>query len=875
MLCILSVSFATAPTNCQVYDKTGAALSSLSTIVFDLVGPLSLRCDQAVNRWSVSPSLPYTMHLNMTGGVISGQFISIAETTQYNFTAKNNDGSTSFLFNITVVECPYGEPLTVDLFYADFEVFTLFDGDKQVYYYEKSMDIRPSICLPYKTYKYTSLCKMGEKGWCYIRVTDKNGTVFTEFRAPEKQLVSGIFDMIPTSKPVISSEMNQVVVHVKQGVQIFFSASTMHTEFTFSPDLPSTVKFNGLLSSLTGSWKEKGVYTYNVTCSNAVGSDSLIFQVFVDMCGEPYKALGFYRHRTLSGEMMNVTDASGENLLSTEFTGGTYSELLCVMDGEYFIHMEGNGNSGWGKDSMFVHFQGDEIGEFAVPAGQHELNEKIVVKKLISTTDNWSFHLGDLSDDWKSKKYHEKNWKSGKSGEWGDFDESKIVLFRKQLNMDSNYGVMMMEVESDGYIELYVNGVLVWSQLIHNGIPHKLSLRGGVFDSKSIISIRLNQQSSFDNTIHFSMVMRPVLTSTVIRSENGLIEANPEGSRKEYMSYHAFDQRFDTFWLVDSLPATVTYMFGNASVAVNSIYLFVDDWFKTGIVDMSVEGVTAENKTVPLVSITTPSFLKNEAYREIRLNNDIAYAGYRLHFNGKRVGFIRIRDIRLRVSNNLICKKKIGISSLETGYTHYKKCPLGRVGIRQMRCCNIDNVATWVNDKSSCVSRFPENGIAFVDSWFRFTNVTLWNIEKNMDGLKEVIIDQLTVKKKEIGEVIIRDESTENDPTVTVMIRFELEEAIGDYVLSHMKEILPDLPRLFKEKMGTTISDASVECMKDPILYEPIHWGSIVGTILKDAVLAILTVLVTVYLMRPRSGVKSLSRKGTKKGDNQSLLQSE
>ena len=57
-----------------------------------------------------------------------------------------------------------------------------------------------------------------------------------------------------------------------------------------------------------------------------------------------------------------------------------------------------------------------------VPAGQHELNEKIVVKKLISTTDNWSFHLGDLSDDWKSKKYHEKNWKNGKSGEWVELE---------------------------------------------------------------------------------------------------------------------------------------------------------------------------------------------------------------------------------------------------------------------------------------------------------------------------------------------------------------------------------------------------------------------------------------------------------------------
>lgn len=92
-----------------------------------------------------------------------------------------------------------------------------------------------------------------------------------------------------------------------------------------------------------------------------------------------------------------------------------------------------------------------------------------------------------------------------------------------------------------------------------------------------------------------------------------------------------------------------------------------------------------------------------------------------------------------------------------------------------------------------------------MDSWFRLTNVTLWNEEKYVDGLNEVLVDQLTVKKKEIHMVWIRDESTENEAVVTVMLRFELEEAIGDYVLSHMKEMLPDIPRLFKEKMGSRI----------------------------------------------------------------------
>ena len=363
VILILSVSLAAVPANCQVYDKTGAALPSLSVVVYDVVGPLTLRCDQTVKQWSVSPPLPYTVGLNATEGVISGQFVDIMETTRYTFNATNDEGTTSFMFDITVLECPYGNPLAVEHFFSEGVEFTLFDGDKQVYYFKKNSGLRAAICLPYKTYKYSSICMKGQGGLCYIRVTDKNGMVFTEFRAPENQLYSGSFDMIPTSKPVISSETELVVRHIRDSVKIFFSASTMHTEFTFSPDLPSTVKFEGYLSSLTGFWKEKGVYTYNVTCSNAVGSDSFILQVFIDECSEPYQDFTFLRSRMAVGETMNVTDASGENLLSIEFTEWGYVGFLCLLEGEYFIHLEGNGNSGW-KDAVNIRSNNDDFGRY-------------------------------------------------------------------------------------------------------------------------------------------------------------------------------------------------------------------------------------------------------------------------------------------------------------------------------------------------------------------------------------------------------------------------------------------------------------------------------------------------------------------------------
>ena len=864
-----------------------------------MVGPITLRCDQRNVKWSVSPAFPYSIRLDEDEGLINGQVTQLMESTHYSLTATNNDGKSSVPFSITVSECPHGNPLYVELFYADLSVFRLYDGEKEVFYYEKTRRIEPYVCLPYQSYRYSAMCRTGKDDLCFFQITDGGNVTFTEFKTPEKQQINGTFEMIPTSKPSLFVEKDPIVVVTDTRSLIYIGASTVHTRFAFSPELPTTVKFNPLLSSLQGKWMTRGVFVFNVTCFNSVGDGSLVITVNVDMCAEPLQDLSFSRIVSAYGDTMNLTDASGASLLSVSFSGGTYRDILCVPEGIYFLHLEGNANDGWDKDPLTVrnlHLQ--RMGDYAVPAGQHALDAKLVVRRLLAASDVWSFHLGDLSDDWTGEEYREKDWKSGRSGEWGRFDASRTVLFRKQVSMDADYGMMMLEVEADGAIELFVNGVSVWSQTVA-GFPQTLTFPASLFGSKALLAVRLKRNvslddvnmslndanvslndanmslddanASLDDAIRFSVVMRPLMASMVLRSENGVATGSIEGSGEDPQVAKAFDLDYETFWLVDSLPATITYTFGNASVAVNSIYLFVDDWFKSGISEMTVEGVTAETQLVPLASVKTPSFLKNDAYRELRLRNDVAYAGYRLRFSGAKTGFIRMRDIRLRVADRLLCKKKIGLSALETGSSHSKKCPLGKVGIRQMRCEDVENVATWVDDRSACVSRFPRSDVAFVDNWFRLTNVTLWNWNQYNDLLLNVITEQLIVKRKEIRTVVLQDESTENDPVVTVMLRFEVEEAIGDYVLSHLKEMLPELPRLFKESLPTSLSDASIECVKDPVLYEPIHWRGVAGSLLNGGIVILVTALITVCLLRSRRRVSSPNRKGTKK-DGQLLL---
>ena len=795
------------------------------------------------------------------------------ESSLYNLTATNNDGKSSIPLSITVSPCPYGNPLYVEVFYADLSVIRLYDGDKEVFYYEKTRRIDPLACLPYQSYRYNATCRDGKDGFCYFQITDKENITFTEFKTPELQYATGTFDMVPKSKPTLFVEKDPLVFVTDMESLIYISSSAPHTRFAFSPELPRTVKFNPILSSLQGKWMERGVFSFNVTCSNSVGEGLLVITVNVDMCSEPLQDISFSRIVTTYGETMNLTDASGNNLLSIPFSGGTQRDILCVPEGVYFLHLEGVEKEGWKKDPLTVrNYHLGRMGDYAVPAEQHSLDTTLVVKKLVAVSDVWSFHSGDLSDDWTSEKYHEKDWKSGKSGEWGRFNTSKTILFRKQVTMDSVYGTMMLEVEADGAIELFVNGVSVWSQTVSTGFPQKLTFRASLFGAKALLAARLKQVSSVDDAIRFSVVMRPLTTFSLIRSENGIATGSFRGKEHDPEVVKAFDLNSKTFWLVDWLPATATYMFSNASVAVNSIYLFVNSWFESGMDGMTVEGITAESKAVPLATVGTSFFLKSDAYRELRLNNDFAYVGYRFNFTGRRTGFIRMRDIRLRVTDHLLCKKKIGLSPLETGAWHDKKCLLGKVGVRAMRCENVNNVATWVDDRSSCVARFPSSDVAFVDSWYHLTNVTLWNWGVYNDLLLNVLTDQLIVKRKEISTVVLRDASTENDPVVAVMLRFEVEEAIGDYVLDHLKQMLPDLPKLFKDVLPTQYSDASIECVKEPVLYEPIHWGDIARSCLNGGIIIIVTAVITICFLQSRRHTRSLHRKGTKK-EKQSLLE--
>ena len=174
------------------------------------------------------------------------------ESSLYNLTATNDDGKSSIPLSITVSPCPYGNPLYVEVFYADLSVIRLYDGDKEVFYYEKTRRIDPLACLPYQSYRYNATCRDGKDGFCYFQITDKENITFTEFKTPELQYATGTFDMVPKSKPTLFVEKDPLVFVTDMESLIYISSSAPHTRFAFSPELPRTVKFNPILSSLQG-----------------------------------------------------------------------------------------------------------------------------------------------------------------------------------------------------------------------------------------------------------------------------------------------------------------------------------------------------------------------------------------------------------------------------------------------------------------------------------------------------------------------------------------------------------------------------------------------------------------------------------------------
>ena len=877
----------------------------MSVVRYTYIQRISLVCSESDVSWTITPELPKSLRLTKNTGLINGQIEVLLPATQFNITASNASGSTSIMFTIESIACPHGEFLYPATTISDQGMFKLLKGTEEVYsaYISQTGNIN-AICLPTDTYTYSFTCQAAYAKACILVVTGESGLVYKSLQVAKDNTATGDFEMSPSSAPTPSSSSNPVFVTSGTQTSIFLSASTIRGNFTFTPELPTTVTFNPARSSIEGKWEAQGLHVFTVSCSNSQGEGSFELQIGVDTCVAPLRLLQVVRTQGQSKESLNITNASGETLLDVVFDGDSLKTNLCLPEGLYHLHLYGNGEKGWYENSPLYLYddQHEVVGLYSLPVGQSERHFRVLLQETVRAGTPFLFTKKSPGKKWTERSFSARSWEEGKAGAWGAFPDSNTVYFRKEItvfqeSLDLHMGVVMVKLMTEGNVALFVNGVLVFEEEIPQAVWKEISLPASLFTDEAILAIQLTRLSSSTSstTITFDMAVQPLVGSRLLRSHEGTaseIQAKPS---PEHPASKAFGMDPNSYWLASSFPATLDFAFAkDRAAAITEIrfykqstpdlptkltvygkltssspycYLMDGNHSRADRLHSREETEAGEEGLVKLATLESSTFFKGIGTNSFFLPTTRAFSAYRIVFESSAQGKpVQVSDVRLFTHNRPTCPKKFGLKAALTGEVLYKGCSWNQVGVRRMRCEEEENVALWRDDRSACRSRVPSKGLAYVDTSFLLVNVTSDKWETSVkSGLEGMITSDLMVRKNETEYTYVRDRTDAATLQLEFNVRFTLEEEIGDYMKRHMGYFVNDLNEKVVKRYGMTCPGIHIESLEGPSLYEPIPWA----TIWKNTILITIIVVLAMVLYL-RSGTRSSSKKSlirTQKGN--------
>lgn len=854
---------ASAPTHIQVIDHEGNELTHLSVYRYTVIPDIRTVCSETDVTWSISPELP--PGLTYSYGVIKGEVTSRFPATVYNITATNSAGSASTRFTIEITDCPYGEFLFPNVMPRG--RLYLKQGGDIVYYKELEYGDHGVICIPRRETLFEFTCTSTNGNPCTLVIKDESGFTYKSLYTPMKATETGRLDLVPTEIPIPSTPVNPV--YLVSGVEstIFLTASTIRGNFTFSPALPETLHFDVDRSWIEGTWEEAGLHVLTVTCANAVGEGSFVLKVGVDACDEGLRLVHLVRKASMT-ETFNLTTSKGEVLYDHKFSSDPVNLNFCLPDDDYSLHLY-QSDAVTSCVPLYVYDSQELIGIYEFPLTQGEKHVSISLQDVVKEGSVIRYHRGKIEDErWRMNSYDDHAWKEGVVDEWGTFDSSTTeIYFRKSIAFpDRPYGVVLVKLFVEGGVNVYVNGVHVFEEEeVVEKVWKRLTLPASLFNQENnVIAVLLQKKKATSSMttmttmttimerkneeevkIYFDLVCQPLIENHLLRSNEGTATEEQEHPDPTHPASHAFTD--EDYWKISSVPASLTFTFAmDRAVAVNEI-----QFFKNGVLGITVrvEGIL-NNRTAVVLATPAPYHFLGIGMRTISFANVRAFSAYRLVIESDTPGSLFIKSTRFYVHNILTCAKQTGIEAHPAGSVVYQDCPLGQVGIRQFRCVEEANRAFWVDDRSGCVARHPEKGVAYIETVFRLWNVTMdeWN-----DGVVNVhatLIDlltrNLTIRADEIQYTSVRDTSFDNTLQIEFNLLFTLEEEEGLFIKHHMDRFVDELDSILKKKYQSSCPFIHIETLRGPNVYLPFHGKRYIRDVIYVSIILILLIVICI-----------------------------
>lgn len=854
-------------------------LTKVEIAGYTTIDGIYLKSDGDEVEWSISPSLPSSLSLSSSTGIIVGKATTIIPETQFVIKATNSVGSSNSSFSLTVLGCSYGDYLYPHFKYTARGTFIL-RKDTQVYYNQtltKDSATESPICVPRLHYEYEFFCDSTSA--CYFFLLDEQGLYYLSSLIYQNETERGYFEIIPTKAPLISFP-SLVTAYDGETLNVLIKVDGVHGSFNVTPSLPKDVEITGGVMTLSGRVSKPLYEEYTLTTSNSVGSGSLSFILAVDVCppGLTLMTLKLRRHQVY--ERWKVLNSDNEVLFDQTRDYRSDKHNICWSPGSYqFVLSTTDEEGGWMSSvGLNVYDERGVLGEFRLEEGEREMIRHFNFEVGVPEGSEWMVKYGYVSGDWRSGRFNDKKWLRGKDGLWGKFSSDVDVLYlRKKLNVDdlSKYSHVHLDVKrsSDCEVMVYVNGdMMIWREGESVDGYARSTFPVSILKSSTILAVEIRRASDSPETseIVFDLHAIIVSTSCILQSMNGKA-SDSEGSSVVHGPAYAFDLNRNNYWEPSSLPVTLRYRFGNEmSVIVNKAILYSTE--RDIPSSLRIEGVNEDNSTVVLYSMKSLTFLRN-GEEVMYFENSQPFSSYQFVFESSVEGkTFRVYDARFYSCTDRNCGKKGRYDSSYPGTTRYGKCPLMSVGVNQMHCEEGDVDVKWREDRSVCLKQIPSQEMAYIDWSFVIVNLTRSDWNKVSTNMISLLTKHLKVSEEEIDFALVRDTSDSTRIELSVLCRFSVEYEIGDYLFKHLKLLVPKFNELVKEYLEVNREVSG--WIEEIHLREPIPVGSIVLVCVTTVIVLLIVGLGYLIRVRMLSKKSRKSLKRLRKGEEANLLES-
>ena len=890
-----TVTYVAPPSNISIKTREGQEVTQVTIKQFEEMEGLYLSAQGNPRNWNVQPDLPNGLYIGGQNLRIRGTPTVPLPSTAFTVTASNNGGSISKTIYLTVTGCQYGKFVYSARVDSLAGALVIKQNNQTVYEKQQVTNQQYSVvfCLPQGSYDYSFTCN--QQQWCQITLQREDGMIVLADWTRGGRTDTGVMTTEVTAKPEISAPEAPPVLSVRQNFQYELQVTGVFVPLTASPPLPEGVQIS--FKTITGAFREKGMFTYTITAENEKGRSTVVVTFNVGTCPDNKSLVVLSRSYGRTRESMEIYTMNDELVLKKDFEDSAYSETLCMANAEYRVVMKTARSSGsWtaGQELLVTDSWEDLLASLLLDNGQGEQTGYFTINYAIMDLLEMPYYKdGDVKKGWNTLDFNDNKWPKASTTNFGNFTDCNTVYFRRKFTVDNKnkYPIFAFDLEILDGVIAYINGQEVIRRNLPLGEVTEDTLAIAQYDSliwrrssvptsalkngENVLAVELHKYvEAADTGIYFDMYASLLSGTCMLRTDRGYATDSQHAPSNRYPPSNAFDKNAETMWRDNNLPVFLQFNYNyDRFEYINKIVLRSGQNFNRnhpkkfeflGMVDKENGEVlhSVDNRNVFTTSYQTVEFI---------FPNKKAYSAYQMKIyesndNGNTGA---IAEMMLYTCNIVYCPKEDGWPSIMTGEMTYGACPRNTFG-EATRTCVLDAFdPKWEKaDTSTCLSTRPSQDSAYIDFKFMVSNCTMSNYDRWVNSrFIDIMRNTLLAKKENINIYLKRDCSDSETVNVCFNVRVTTDIRIAEYVYEQTVALQQDISYLIYQDAPRDFPKGMYFVMAiNPILRKPIA-KSTIAIIVLLVIVVIVTVGAFIYTQKTKEKNKkvhgSVSRKAT------------